>query len=145
MADVVDRETRSRMMSGIRGTNTQPELIVRRYMHARGLRYRLHVRSLPGRPDIVFPKYRAVVEVRGCFWHQHPRCKYAVMPKSNARFWEEKLQSNVLRDRRSVRALRKAGWRVITIWECEAYSLEHLNKAAMFVVGSGAAAPRRSV
>lgn len=108
-------------MSGIRGTNTRPEMIVRRYLHASGLRYRLHVRSLPGKPDIVLPKHRVVIEVRGCFWHQHRNCRYAVMPKSNAHFWREKLTSNVARDKRSERALRAQGWRVLTVWECRVY------------------------
>lgn len=121
MPDVVDRATRSRMMSGIRGANTRPEMVVRRYLHARGLRYRLHVKGLPGRPDIVLPKHRVVVEVRGCFWHQHRGCRYATSPKTNAAFWREKLMSNVNRDRRTTVALRKAGWRVLTVWECRAY------------------------
>lgn len=130
MVDVVDVATRSRMMSGIRGANTRPEMIVRRYLHARGLRFRLHVRSLPGRPDIVLSKHRTVVEVRGCFWHQHQGCRYAVLPKSNARFWRTKLASNVARDKRSSRALRLIGWRVMTIWECRVYKQSELASLA---------------
>lgn len=130
MADVVDAATRSRMMSGIRGVNTRPEMIVRRYLHSRGLRYRLHVKGLPGRPDIVLPKHRVVVEVRGCFWHQHTGCEFAVTPKSNAKFWRDKLASNVGRDVRSARALRAAGWRVYTIWECRAYRRSALQALA---------------
>src|SRR4051812_16902981 len=114
MADVVDRATRSRMMSGIRGKNTRPELIVRRYLHGQGLRFRLHDKRLPGRPDLVFPKYRVAVQVHGCFWHRHPGCEFAYRPKSNTSFWEQKLESNVKRDRRNEDALRDRGWRVLT-------------------------------
>lgn len=130
MVDVVDVATRSRMMSGIRGANTRPEMIVRRYLHARGLRFRLHVRGLPGRPDIVLPKHGAIVEVKGCFWHQHPSCRYAVSPKTNAVFWRDKLASNVARDRRTARTLRALGWRVMTIWECRVHSARALAKLA---------------
>lgn len=130
MSDVVDVATRSRMMSGIRGANTRPEMIVRRYLHARGLRFRLHVRGLPGRPDIVLSKHRAVIEVRGCFWHQHRGCRYAVSPKSNADFWRIKLASNVARDKRSARALRSLGWRVVTIWECRVHNQRALANLA---------------
>jgi DNA mismatch endonuclease (patch repair protein) len=119
VADVVDKATRSRMMSGIRGKNTLPEMLVRSFLHASGFRYRLHVKDLPGKPDIVLPKYRTVVFVHGCFWHQHPGCRNAVMPKSNRKFWQEKLEGNVERDRRNVAALRKAGWRCLKIWECQ--------------------------
>lgn len=119
MADVVDVATRSRMMSGIRGKDTKPEMVVRRYLHQSGFRYRLHVRDLPGRPDIVLPKFNAVVDVRGCFWHQHAGCRYAATPKSNRSFWQDKLASNVRRDRTSEEALSALGWRVFVVWECE--------------------------
>lgn len=119
MADVVDRATRSRMMSNIKGKNTLPERRVRSFLHRAGLRFRLHDRRLPGRPDIIFPRYRAVVFVHGCFWHQHPGCKDAVTPKSNASFWLAKLARNVERDSQNHAALVSAGWRVFTVWECE--------------------------
>jgi DNA mismatch endonuclease (patch repair protein) len=119
MADVVDRATRSRMMSGIKGRNTVPELLVRRYLHRRGFRYRLHDGRLPGRPDLVLPRYSAVVEVRGCFWHRHNHCQYSYTPKSNLKFWKRKFAENVRRDRRNEKALRADGWRVFTVWECE--------------------------
>lgn len=119
MPDRFNRQTRSRIMAAIRGKNTMPELTVRRFLHAKGLRFRIHAPGLPGRPDLVFPKYRTVVFVHGCFWHQHPNCRLARMPASNRRFWNEKLSANRLRDRRKARALRAAGWRVLTIWQCQ--------------------------
>ena len=119
MTDIVDSQTRSAMMSGIRGKNTKPEMVVRRFLHRMGFRFRLHRRDLPGRPDIVLPKYRTVVEVRGCFWHRHDGCPFAYTPKSNREFWETKLNGNRDRDRRNLRELRELGWRAIEIWECE--------------------------
>lgn len=119
MGDVFDRKTRSRVMSAIRGRDTSPELVVRRYLHAQGLRYRLHVRTLPGRPDIVIRRLRTVIFIHGCFWHQHAGCRYATMPKSNRAFWRAKLLGNVARDRRNSARLRRMGWRVLTIWECD--------------------------
>jgi DNA mismatch endonuclease (patch repair protein) len=124
MADIVSKAVRSRMMSGIRGKDTKPEVQVRRFLHSRGLRFRLHDRTLPGRPDIVLPRWRTVVLVHGCFWHQHKGCRFAYMPASNASFWREKLGGNVKRDRRNVLALRALGWRVLHFWECETKS-EH--------------------
>ena len=118
MPDVFNRRTRSRVMASIRGRNTQPEMIVRRFLHGRGLRYRLHARKLPGRPDLVLPRLRAVVFVHGCFWHRHSGCRFAVLPKSNARFWHTKLEGNRLRDRRNIGRLRRLGWRVFVVWEC---------------------------
>ena len=118
MTDVVDRATRSRMMSGIRGRDTKPELKVRRYLHAAGLRYRLHDHTLPGRPDIVLPRFRTVVFVHGCFWHSHPGCRYAYRPKSNEVFWREKLARNAARDAVAEARLRAMGWDVQTVWEC---------------------------
>ena len=115
--DVVDRATRSRMMSGIRGRDTKPEKQVRSFLHRAGLRFRLHA-PLPGKPDLVFPKHHAVVFVHGCFWHRHVGCRYATMPSSNAEFWQAKFDANVARDNRVSRQLRKEGWRVFVVWEC---------------------------
>lgn len=118
MTDTVDRKTRSRMMSGIRGKNTKPELIVRSYLHRAGLRFRLHRRDLPGRPDLVLPRFRTVVFVHGCFWHRHRACRFSYTPSSNTKFWQAKFDGNVERDRRKTLALRKLGWRVLVVWEC---------------------------
>ena len=118
MADVVDDATRSRMMAGIRGKNTQPELQLRRAMHARGFRYRLHGRALPGRPDLVMARFGAVIFVHGCFWHRHEGCRYASTPSTRPEFWEQKFRANVERDSRNEAALLEAGWRIAIVWEC---------------------------
>lgn len=116
--DIVDPATRSRMMAGIRSTNTRPEITVRKYLHARGFRFRLHQTALPGRPDIVLPKWRTVIFVHGCFWHRHPGCDKATNPSSNIEKWTSKFSNNVARDRKVRDALTKEGWNVIVIWEC---------------------------
>lgn len=105
-------------MSRIRSKDTKPELLVRRYLHARGLRYRLHAKHLPGRPDLVFSKYNVVVFIHGCFWHAHS-CQKGRIPGTRAKFWKAKFASNKARDRRNERALRNAGWRVLQAWECK--------------------------
>ncbi|MCL4672510.1 MAG: DNA mismatch endonuclease Vsr [Sphingomonadaceae bacterium] len=117
MADVVAPDVRSRMMAGIRRTNTKPELMVRRALHARGFRYRLHARNLPGKPDIVLPKYRAVIFVNGCFWHGH-NCHLFRWPKTREAFWREKIERNIAKDEAAISKLEALGWRVATIWEC---------------------------
>lgn len=119
MADIVSPAVRSRMMSGIRGKDTWPELRVRRFLHSHGFRYRLHDRRLPGTPDIVLPRYGTVVFVHGCFWHQHPGCRLAAQPATNAAFWADKLAANVARDRQQVAELVARRWRVEVVWECE--------------------------
>lgn len=118
MADIVDKQTRSRMMSGIRGKDTQPEMKVRRFLHAKGFRYRLHVSALPGRPDICLAKYGVVILVQGCFWHRHEGCQLSYIPATNRGKWKEKFRRNVQRDRKTIRALMEDGWRVIVLWEC---------------------------
>ena len=118
MPDIVDRATRSRMMAGIRSRNTVPELTLRRALHARGLRYRLHDRKLPGSPDLVFRRFAAVCFVHGCFWHRHAGCTHATSPATRPEFWRAKFDSNVERDRRNRRDLLDAGWRVAIVWEC---------------------------
>lgn len=117
MPDIVDPATRSRMMAGIRNRDTRPELVVRSLLHRAGFRFRLHVRDLPGRPDIVLPRFRAVVVVNGCFWHRHD-CPAFRWPGTNVRFWSEKLAKNVERDQRKLAELRNKGWRTAVVWEC---------------------------
>lgn len=117
MVDVVDTATRSRMMAGIRGKNTRPELIIRRGLHAQGFRYRLHSPGLPGKPDLVFPGRRAVILVHGCFWHGHD-CHLFRWPSSRVEFWKRKIIRNREKDIETLVALREEGWRVLVIWEC---------------------------
>lgn len=119
MTDIVDSERRSAMMARIRGRDTAPELAVRRIAHRMGLRFRLHHKNLPGRPDLVFPKHRLAVFVHGCFWHRHKGCRFASNPKSRITFWNEKFAANVARDARQEAALKELGWSVLVIWECE--------------------------
>lgn len=116
--DIVSPAVRSRMMGGIRGRNTKPELIVRSIAHRLGLRFRLHRADLPGRPDVVFPRHRTVVLVHGCFWHRHD-CGLAASPKTRPEFWKAKFEGNVRRDAVTRQRLEEAGWRVIVVWECE--------------------------
>lgn len=121
--DIVPPEKRSRMMAGIKGKNTQPEMVVRRLVHGMGFRFRLHRKDLPGSPDLVFPRLRRVIFVHGCFWHRHPGCKFAYTPKSNAQFWEEKLEANMRRDAVALQALDALGWNALIVWECEVSNL----------------------
>jgi DNA mismatch endonuclease Vsr len=114
-------EGRRRNLSAVRGKDTTPELLIRRGLHALGYRFRLHDRSLPGRPDIVFPTRRAAVEIRGCFWHRHG-CVNSVLPKTRAEWWKQKLNGNVVRDAANETALRAAGWRLMVVWECDVRS-----------------------
>lgn len=117
MTDVVSPDVRSRMMAGIRGKNTKPEVFVRSQLHMLGFRFRLHDKSLPGKPDIVLKKYRAVVFVHGCFWHRH-KCSLFKWPKSRKEFWRNKINKNYDNDRKSVEKLKNLGWRVCVVWEC---------------------------
>jgi DNA mismatch endonuclease, patch repair protein len=117
LPDVVDKATRSRMMAGIKGKNTKPEIIVRKALHAAGFRFRLHDKKLPGKPDIVLPKYKAVVFVHGCFWHGH-QCEKFRWPKSRPTFWRKKILGNKERDQHARKALKSCGWKSYVIWEC---------------------------
>jgi DNA mismatch endonuclease, patch repair protein len=119
MADVHNKETRSYNMSQIKGKNTKPEMLVRKFLHANGFRYRLHVKDLPGKPDIVLPKYKTVIFVHGCFWHGHEGCRYFVVPKTRTEWWLKKINSNISNDNKALTALQKKGWKIITLWECE--------------------------
>lgn len=118
MTDIVDAETRSRMMSGIKGKNTKPEMLVRKALSARGYRYRLHRKDLPGAPDIVMTGRNVAIFVHGCFWHMHNGCRMARLPTTRPEFWAAKLGDNVARDSKAIAALRESGWRVLVVWEC---------------------------
>lgn len=119
MTDTMTPEQRSRCMAAVKGKDTNPEIIVRKYLFSQGLRFRVQVRNLPGRPDIVLPKYKTVIFVDGCFWHGHERCKYYRLPKSNVEYWKTKITNNRARDARNTSELISLGWRVIRIWECD--------------------------
>lgn len=139
MVDIVDRRTRSRMMASIGPTNTAPEVAVRRYLHAAGLRYRLHDKRLPGRPDIVLPGHRIAIFVHGCFWHRHPGCRYATTPATNAAFWKDKFAGNARRDKAKTGQLERQGWTVLVIWECETGDVNRLDRLYWTVRARGAA------
>jgi DNA mismatch endonuclease (patch repair protein) len=124
--DIISREKRSLNMSKIKSKNTRPEIKVRSFLHQLGYRFRLHRNDLPGKPDIVLPKYKTVIFVHGCFWHRHQGCRYAYAPKSRVKFWEEKFQQNVARDRTKTEKLKQSGWFVMVIWECETKNNEKL-------------------
>jgi DNA mismatch endonuclease (patch repair protein) len=117
MTDVLTSEQRLLNMSRIKGRDTKPELLIRRGLHARGLRYRLHIRTLPGSPDLVFSRFRTAVFIHGCFWHLH-RCPLSKLPATRTDFWRNKLEENVNRDRSAIKALQGDGWRVLVVWEC---------------------------
>lgn len=117
--DVHDKKTRSYNMSQIKGKNTKPEELVRKYLFSHGFRYRKNDKRLPGTPDIVLPKYKTVIFVNGCFWHGHEGCKYFVYPQNNAEFWKNKIKTNIERDQKKESQLTELGWRIITIWECQ--------------------------
>ncbi|MCI8777476.1 MAG: DNA mismatch endonuclease Vsr [Oscillospiraceae bacterium] len=113
------KEVRSYNMSKIRSTGTKPEEMVRKYLFSKGLRYRKNVKKLPGKPDIVLPKYKTIVFVNGCFWHGHKDCRYFVMPKSNIEYWESKINNNIARDKKTYDSLLTLGWNIQVVWECE--------------------------
>lgn len=118
MTDIVDQVTRSRMMAGIKGKNSRPEMLLRRSLHQLGFRFRLHVAGLPGRPDLCLRKYHAVIFVHGCFWHRHENCRFGTTPQSREEFWLPKFKATVERDSRNQKMLKEQGWRVAIIWEC---------------------------
>jgi DNA mismatch endonuclease (patch repair protein) len=126
--DIVSKVKRSWMMSRIRATNTKPEIAVRSLLHRKGYRFRLHDSKLPGKPDIVLPKHKSVIFVHGCFWHRHGRCKFAYVPKSRTEFWAKKFESNISRHKAITRKLKKLGWKVYLIWECETFNKIKLEK-----------------
>lgn len=126
--DTISPTQRSEIMAKVRSKNTRPEMIVRRLVHGLGYRYRIHRKDLPGTPDLVFPVRCKVIFVHGCFWHRHKGCALARMPKSRQEFWGPKLAGNAERDARQARALRRLGWNVMTVWECEVRDLEKLER-----------------
>jgi len=119
MADVHNKQTRGYNMSQIKAKNTKPEMLVRKFLHANCFRYTLHNKKLPGKPDIVLPKYKTIIFIHGCFWHGHANCKYFVVPKTRTKWWLNKIAANKASDEKVVKALRKDGWKVITVWECK--------------------------
>jgi DNA mismatch endonuclease (patch repair protein) len=119
MADVHDKKTRSYNMSRIKGKDTKPEILVRKFLFSKGFRYRLHDKGLPGKPDLVLPKYKTVIFVHGCFWHGHEGCKYAVIPKTRTEWWRNKIGQTKIKDGENIFALKRMGWKVIEVWECE--------------------------
>jgi DNA mismatch endonuclease, patch repair protein len=119
MADVHDKKTRSYNMSQIKGKNTKPEMLVRKFLHANGFRYRLHVKNLPGKPDIVLAKYKTVIFVHGCFWHGHENCNEFKLPKTQTDWWQKKINGNIANDSKKKKYLLDKGWMVITIWACD--------------------------
>ena len=130
MADVHTRAQRSYNMSCIKGKNTKPEMLVRKFLHAHGFRYRLHDKKLLGKPDIVLPKYKTVIVVHGCFWHGHANCKYFVVPKTRTQWWTDKITGNKANDKKAIKALKKDGWKVIEIWECRLKAAKLKNSLA---------------
>jgi len=121
MADTFTKEKRSEIMASVRSTNTKPEVVIRRWLHNKGYRFRLHKKDLPGKPDIVLSKYKTVINVNGCFWHRHNGCKYTTTPKTNIEYWQNKFERNVQRDKINRKKLKNNGWKEIVIWECEVY------------------------
>ncbi|MBC5774347.1 DNA mismatch endonuclease Vsr [Pontibacter sp. KCTC 32443] len=119
MADVHSKATRSYNMSRIKGKDTKPEMVVRKFLHAKGLRYRLHDKKLPGKPDVVLPKYKTIVNIHGCFWHGHEGCRYYVIPKTRTEWWQHKINRNRELDQQNLSKLIQEGWKVLTIFECE--------------------------
>jgi DNA mismatch endonuclease, patch repair protein len=124
MVDIFTTSVRSRIMGRIKGKNTKPELLVRRVLHSLGFRFRLHGCNLPGKPDIVLPRYRKIIFVHGCFWHCHAGCPRATLPKTNANFWRNKINGNLVRDKRIRRELKKLGWDVLVLWQCQLKSTD---------------------
>jgi len=136
VTDKLTPERRSANMSRIRSRDTSPEMVVRRLVHGMGYRFRLHVASLPGKPDIVLPRLKSIIEVRGCFWHQHFGCIDSHIPKSRLQYWGPKLERNQLRDKENGRSLRKLGWKVCVVWECETKAMAQVSRRIARFLGS---------
>jgi len=136
MADHLSKNKRSWNMSRIKSKDTKPEIRVRSILHAMGYRFRLHRNDLPGKPDIVLPKYRTVIFVNGCFWHRHRGCKRCTTPTSNQEYWDKKFQRNVAKDKKHKSKLRKKGWKVAVIWECETKNMHKLRNKCLRILGN---------
>ncbi len=128
MVDVFTPEKRSAIMASVKGGNTKPELLVRKLLHSLGYRFSLHSDKLPGKPDIVLPKHRKIILVHGCFWHAHAGCRRAKLPDTNVRFWREKIEENQTRDRKVIRKLRRMGWGVLVIWQCQTADVDRITR-----------------
>lgn len=131
--DVYSREKRSEVMSKVRSFDTRPELVIRKHLHSLGFRFRLHRKNLPGKPDIVLTRHRAIVLVHGCFWHHHTHCRKSKLPVSNADFWRNKILRNVRRDKQNISELKRLRWRVLVIWECEIRTARYMSKLKRFL------------
>jgi DNA mismatch endonuclease (patch repair protein) len=142
--DIVDPSTRSRMMASIRGRDTSPEILVRSYLHRAGLRFTTHARGLPGRPDLLLPKFKTAIFVHGCFWHRHPGCRFAAVPKTRASFWNDKFAANIARDEHAKLQLESAGWHVIVVWACQLQDTDTLDKLFWHVIANGANSAKQS-
>lgn len=127
MTDVHSKEVRSRNMARIRSKNTKPEIMVRKFLFSKGFRYRIHVKSLPGKPDIVLKKYRTVIFINGCFWHGHENCPDFMIPQTRTEWWKNKIERNIERDRQEKQELKNTGWNVMTIWECDLKPMKRTN------------------
>lgn len=137
MTDKFDPEKRSEIMSCIKGKDTKPEKIVRSLLHKMGYRFRLHVKELPGKPDIVLPRHKKIILVHGCFWHGHLNCKRASRPANNSEFWNRKIDSNIARDEENLKKLRCQGWEVLVVWQCQTGDIEALRKKLIKFMGKG--------
>lgn len=135
--DIISPERRSANMRRIRSRDTKPEMIVRRLIHGMGFRFRLHVAALPGKPDVVLPRLKRIVEVRGCFWHQHPGCIDSHVPKTRIKYWVPKLENNQRRDKKNKNKLRLLGWRTLVVWECEVRDTKKLSRRLALFLGKG--------
>lgn len=143
--DSLTKEQRSWVMSRVRSKDTEPERFVRSFLFERGFRFRLHGKDLPGSPDIVLPKYKTIIEVRGCFWHRHPGCKVATMPASNVAFWKAKFERNVARDKRNEIAIRQLGWHLIVLWTCQIHNKAILDRLPARIKSGIFAAPKQQL
>lgn len=131
--DRLTPEQRRKTMQAVKGKNTSPEVLVRQYLHRQGYRFRLHRKDLPGKPDVVLPKYKTVIFINGCFWHRHQGCKHATMPASNIDYWEKKFKRTQERDNSQYRQLEKLGWKVVIVWECEVKNMINSMNEFVFV------------